>query len=132
MLLDFADKAVGFVLRHLAATHHVLHEIARALGDESRESRRGADHVLHGRGHLAAGLETDLLRLRRHLGDGVSHVLTTMPGAAARRNRRRAGNRGSGRDTGGVRRNGYWRRWRGGFVSHSFIVLEVGLAVAEN
>src|SRR5438105_5909069 len=85
---DFAHQLVGFLLRHLAATDHVLKQIARTLENEAGESGGGADHVLHGGGHFASRLEADLVRLGRHLGDRIFYVGTAVTGAALWRNRR--------------------------------------------
>src|SRR5436190_831582 len=46
-----------------------------------------ADHVLHGSRHLAASLEADFVRLRRHFGDRIFYVGTPVTGAALGRNR---------------------------------------------
>jgi len=83
-LFGFADQLVRLVLRHLAATNHVLNEVARAFDGESGQPGGGVDHVFHGRGHLAPGFETDLVGAGGHLGDGVPYILPTMPGTAAR------------------------------------------------
>ena len=76
--LGFADQLVGLFLRHLAAAHHVLHEVARALDREAGEAGGGADHVLHGGGDLAARFLADQLGALGHLGDRVAHVGATM------------------------------------------------------
>ena len=78
---DFAHQFVGFFLRHLAATNHVLEKVARALENESGEAGRGANDILHRGGHLAARLEADLVRLCRHLGDGIFYISPAMTGA---------------------------------------------------
>jgi len=86
---DLTHQLVGFLLRHLAATNHVLQEITRALDDEAGKSGSGADHVLHRCGHLASRLEADLMRLGRHFGDRIFYVGSTVPRAALRWDRRR-------------------------------------------
>ena len=54
---------------------------SRALSTAKPASAsRGADHVLHRRGHLAAGFQTDFLRALRELGDRVARVDGAMPG----------------------------------------------------
>ena len=81
-LFGLAHQLVRLFLRHLSATYHVLHEIARALDRESGETGSGTDDVLHCGGDLASRLLTDLLRTRRHLGDGVPNVGAAMSGGA--------------------------------------------------
>src|ERR1019366_4279045 len=66
-ILSFAYQFVGLVLRHLAAAHHVLHQVPRALNSERGEPRGGIDDIFHRGGHLTAGFHADFLRLRRHL-----------------------------------------------------------------
>src|SRR5438445_504744 len=73
-LLRLANELVGFLLCHLAAAHHVLHEVAGALDGEAGESGGGADDVLHGGGYLASRLLADQLRTLGHFGHRVSHV----------------------------------------------------------
>ena len=84
-LFGFANQLVGFVLGHLAAADHVLDQVTRAFDGEAREACGGIDDVFHRSRHLAACLETDLVRTSSHLGDGVADVLTAMSGATARR-----------------------------------------------
>ncbi len=88
---DFAHQLVGFLLRHLAAPNHVLEQIARTLEDEAGQSGGGTDDVLHGCGHLAARLQADLVRLRRHLGDGIFYVSSAVAWAPPWRDQRCAG-----------------------------------------
>ena len=83
-VLGLADELVRLFLRHLAAAYHVLHEVARALDGESGETGGGADHVLHGRGDLAARLLADQLGPLGHLGHRVAHVGATVSRSAAR------------------------------------------------
>src|ERR1700674_2142462 len=80
--LDFAHQLVGLFLGHLAAAHHVLEKVAGAFEYESGQSSCGTDDVLHGRRHLAARLETYLVCLGRHLGDGIFYIGAAMPGAS--------------------------------------------------
>src|SRR5665213_3004600 len=77
-LFRLTHQPVGFVLRHLAATDHVLHEVARAFEREDRKTGGGTDDFFHRRGHLASGLHADLVRLGGHLGHGVAHVGAAM------------------------------------------------------
>ena len=90
MLFDLTDQLVGFFLSHLAAAYHILYQVPRAFDDESAEASGSVHHVFHRRSHFAAGLEADLVSLRRHLGDSVLDVSATVTGAALRRRRRSA------------------------------------------
>ena len=74
MLLDLPDQLVGFFLRHLSATYHILHEIAGAFDYKATQPRGGVHYIFHRRCHLAPRFETDLMRFRRHLGDSIAHV----------------------------------------------------------
>jgi len=94
---DFAHQLVGFLLGHLATTNHVLKKIARALEHESGQASGGANDVLHGSGHLAARLQADLVRLCRHLGDGIFYISPAMTRAPLGRDQWRAGRAGCGR-----------------------------------
>src|SRR5256714_3901701 len=80
--LDFAHQFVSLFLGHLTASHHVLEKVARAFEDEPSETSRGPHDILHGCCHLAARLETYLVRLGRHLGDGIFYVGAAMTGAS--------------------------------------------------
>ena len=95
---NFANELVRLFLRHLSAAYHILHEVSRTFDDKSGESGSRVDDILHRGGHLAAGLEADLMRFCRHLGDSVLDVGAAMPGAPLWRNRRRSGCAG---DSGG-------------------------------
>ena len=88
---DFAHQLVRLLLRHLPATNHVLQEITGALENETGKAGSGADHVLHCGGHFASRLQTDLMRLRCHLGDRIFYIGAAMTGTAFWRNRWRAG-----------------------------------------
>ncbi len=97
---DFAHQLVGFLLGHLTATNHVLEKIARALEHESGQTSGGANDILHCGGHLAARLQTDLVRLCRHLGDGIFYIGPAMTRAPLGRDQRCAGRAGSSRCSG--------------------------------
>ena len=77
-LFGLANQAVGFILRHLTATNHELHQVTGTLDGERRQSRGGIDNVSHGARHLAAGLHADFMRLGSHFGHGVSYIRATM------------------------------------------------------
>ena len=94
--LDVAEQLVRFLVAHLAAAHHVLHEVARALDRKPGHAGRGVDDVLHRAGNLAVGFEAELLRLLRHLGDSIANIGPAMAGPASRR----GGNDGAGHGTG--------------------------------
>src|SRR2546423_9260411 len=94
--LDFAHQFVSLFLGHLTASHHVLEKVARAFEDESSEASCGPHDILHGCCHLAARLETYLVRLGRHLGDGIFYVGAAMTGASPGWYYRRYGCRADG------------------------------------
>ena len=102
-LLDIT-LIVRFILRHLSATHHVLHELTRAFHCKGREARSRIDDVFHRSRHLASGFQADLVRTCRHLGDSITDVLTAVSrSAAGRRCYRGTGDyRGGGRSFRGV------------------------------
>ena len=72
--LGLTHQLVRLFLRHLSATYHVLHEVARTFYRESGEAGSRTDDVFHRGGNLASRLLTDFLCARRHLGDRVSNV----------------------------------------------------------
>jgi hypothetical protein len=78
-VLHVTHQLVGFVLCHLPAANHVLHELSRALQRKCREAGSRTDHVLHRRGHFATSFQADFVRTRSHFGDGVTHILPAMP-----------------------------------------------------
>lgn len=89
--LDVVHELVGLILSHLAAAHHVLHEISCTFDGECGQPSGGSDDIAHRCRHLAPGLEGDFVRLGRHFGHGVTNVLAAMPGATLRRCGRRGG-----------------------------------------
>jgi hypothetical protein len=94
----FTQQLITLVLRHLAAAHHELHEIARAFHREPRQAGGGADHVLHGYCDFAPGLEADFLRAFRELGDRIARIDSAMPGSALHHNCGGSGRPGLGND----------------------------------
>src|SRR5688572_17683359 len=88
--LSFANQLVGFFLRHLTATDHVLNEVARALDSERGEAGRRSYHVAEGSRHLASSLEADFMSAGGKLCHRVSDILASMSGAALRWRRRRS------------------------------------------
>ena len=78
------NQHLGFFLPHLAATDHVVDQVARTLDREGAEPSRRSDHLTHGAGHLAASFQADLVRPLRHFGRGVACVCSPMPRATAR------------------------------------------------
>ena len=87
-LLGLADQLVRFVLRHLAATNHVLHEVSRALDGETGDACGGADDILHGGRDLRPRFLADQLRALGHLGHRVSCVGGASTNAARTRGTR--------------------------------------------
>ena len=83
--LDAVEQLVGFVLRHLAAPHHELHDVASAFDRETGETGGRVDDFFHGGGHLAAGFHRYFGGLRGHFGDGIARILAAVAGVAARR-----------------------------------------------
>ena len=79
------DQHIPFVLSHLTAAHHIVHEVTRAFDGKRTEASRRADDFAHRAGHLAAGFEADLVRAGRHFGGRVTGVCCSMARATSRR-----------------------------------------------
>jgi hypothetical protein len=90
MLLDLADELVGLFLRHLPAADHILNEVAGAFDHEAAQSGGRVHDIFHCRRHLAAGFQTDLMGLCRHLGDSILDVSSAVPWTSFWRRRRAA------------------------------------------
>lgn len=78
------NQDIGLLLIHLAASDHVVDQIARALDTERAQSCGGSNHLTHGSCHTTSGLEADFVGTLCHLGGGVPLIGSSVPGSAPR------------------------------------------------